>query len=188
LTLYAHSSIYQQVEVCSLEGNVMHKSSNTLTKKPICPSRLDLAQLLVEVTDEYSSTFMRKQIELEIDVPHSLGVDLDPIVMRDAFRKIIDNAIDAMPNGGAFIITSLVTKDGLLVEFADSGPGVSEELKQRLFEPFATTKHDHAGLGLAIVRDIIAAHHGSISVVDCPEGGAAFTIQLPLVREQRMAA
>ena len=166
----------------------MRKSASTLNKKPISPTRLDMAQLLVEVTDEYSDKFVRQRIELEIDVPHNVWVDLDPIVIRDAFRKIIDNAIDAMPVGGVFIITSLVTKSGLVVEFADSGPGVSEELKQRLFEPFATTKHDHAGLGLAIVRDIIVAHHGSISVVDCPEGGAAFTIQLPLAREQRMAA
>ncbi len=166
----------------------MRKSSNTLTKKPICPQRLDLAQLLVDVTNEYSDAFMRKRIELEIDLPHNLWVDLDAIVMRDAFRKVIDNAIEAMPSGGAFVITSLVTKTGLVVEFADSGPGVSEELKQRLFEPYATTKHDHAGLGLAIVRDIVAAHSGSVDVMDCPEGGAAFTIQLPLAREQRMAA
>ena len=108
--------------------------------------------------------------------------------MRDAFRKLIDNAIEAMPRGGDLVITSLATPQNLVIEFADSGPGVSDELRHRLFEPFATTKHDHAGLGLCMVRDIVQAHQGTISVLDCPEGGAAFTIQLPVAREQRMAA
>lgn len=167
----------------------MRRNSKTLgSKKPICRTRMDLAQLLVEVTADYTQTFDSKRIELEIDVPHNLWVDLDPIVMRDAFRKLVDNAIEAMPLGGCLVITSLVSKTGLLIEFADSGPGISDELKHRLFEPFATTKHDHAGLGLATVREIISAHDGSVNVVDCPEGGAAFTIQLPVSQERRMAA
>ena len=166
----------------------MRRGASTINKKPICPARLELATIVVAVTDEYTEKFERHGIVLEIDVPHDLMVDLDSIVMRDAFRKLIDNALEAMPNGGCLVITSVVTKGGLVIEFADSGPGVSEELKQRLFEPFATTKHDHAGLGLSMVRDIVHAHNGSINVVDCPEGGAAFTIRLPHVREQRMAA
>lgn len=166
----------------------MRRGTSTLPKKPIRPSRLDLATIVVDVTDEYAETFTRQDISVEIDVPHNLMVELDSVVMRDAFRKLIDNAIEAMPKGGDLVITSVLTENGLVIEFADSGPGVSEELKHRLFEPFATTKHDHAGLGLSMVRDIIHAHCGSINVVDCPEGGAAFTIRLPQVGTQRMAA
>ena len=166
----------------------MRQPSQTVIKKPICLARIELATLIVEVTSEYENSFERRRIDLEVDIPHGLWVDMDPIVMRDAIRKIIDNAVEAMPQGGDFLITSLISKGGLLIEFADSGPGISEELKHRLFEPFATTKHDHAGLGLSLVRDIVHAHHGSVDVTDCPEGGAALTIQLPLVREQRMAA
>ena len=166
----------------------MRQQSGTLIKKPICPSRTELATLIVEVTSEYEEQFKRQRIELEVDVPHSLWVNLDAVVIRDAIRKVIDNAVEAMHSGGLFVITSLVTKNGLVIEFADSGPGVSEELKHRLFEPFATTKHDHAGLGLSLVRDVVEAHAGSVDVLDCPEGGAAVTICLPLVREQRMAA
>lgn len=166
----------------------MRRGTSTLNKKPIAPSRLDLTTIIVDVTNEYADRFERQGITLEVDVPANLAADLDPIVMRDAFRKLIDNGLEAMPKGGDFVITSLLTKTGIVIEFADSGPGVSEELKHRLFEPFATTKHDHAGLGLSMVRDIVQAHHGSINVVDCPEGGAAFTIRLPQVRQQRMAA
>lgn len=164
------------------------RRTTKLHKKPISPTRLDLGTVVVEVTSEYEDRFKLRNIALEIDVPQALFVDLDPIVMRDAFRKIIDNALEAMPKGGSFLVTGLETQGGVVIEFADSGPGVSEELKQRLFEPFATTKHDHAGLGLSMVRDIVMAHQGSINVIDCPEGGAAFTIRVPQARERRMAA
>ncbi len=166
----------------------MRRRSSTLAINPICPTSLDLATLLVEVTDEYAQRCSRRGITVELDLPHDVAVVLDPVLMRDAFRKLIDNAMEAMPNGGDLVITSLSTRDSVVIEFADSGPGVSEELRQRLFEPFATTKHDHAGLGLCMVQDIVQAHQGTIGVLDCPEGGAAFTIEIPLVREQRMAA
>ena len=166
----------------------MRRQSSTLTKKPICPSRLDLASVIASVAEEYTEKFTRRGVSLELDVPQDVTALIDPLLMRDAFRKLIDNAIEAMPRGGDLVITSLTTPQNLVIEFADSGPGVSDELRHRLFEPFATTKHDHAGLGLCMVRDIVQAHHGTISVLDCPEGGAAFTIQLPAAREQRMAA
>lgn len=166
----------------------MPKHPSVYNKNQICPQRMELAQLMVDVTSDYSQTLEHKSIDLEVDVPHGLWFDLDAVVMRDAVRKIIDNAIEAMPQGGMLVITSLITRKGLIIEFADSGPGVSEELKHRLFEPFATTKHDHAGLGLSIVRDVVRAHGGAVDVQDCPEGGTAITIELPLIREQRMAA
>lgn len=156
--------------------------------KAISLHRIELATLLVEVTDSYTETFERIGIDVELDVPHNLWVELDSILMRDAFRKLIDNAIEAMPLGGTLTITSLIGRSGLEIEFADSGVGVSDELKERLFEPFATTKHDHAGLGLSMVRDIVESHQGVISVDDCPDGGTAMTLSLPRRTSTRMAA
>lgn len=150
--------------------------------------RLDLATLLLEVTSSYASAFTRLEIDVDLDVPHNLWVELDPILMRDAFRKLIDNAIEAMPSGGQLTITSLIGRQGLEIEFADSGRGISDELKERLFEPFATTKHDHAGLGLSLVRDIVTSHQGSVCVDDCPDGGTAFTLSLPRRSAIRQAA
>ena len=158
------------------------------TARPICPQRIDLAALIVDVANTYADDLNRKKIDLDLDVPHNLWVDLDHILMREAFRKLIDNAIEAMPTGGVLAITSLIGRQGLEIEFADSGAGVSAELKERLFEPFATTKHDHAGLGLSMVREIVHSHHGKVTVDDCPEGGSAFTLQIPLRKSLRQAA
>jgi signal transduction histidine kinase len=166
----------------------MRGQSSTTSKKPICPSRYDLASVIAAVVEEYTEKFKRRGITLELDVPHDVAAVIDGVLMRDAFRKLIDNAVEAMPQGGDLVITSLTTPQHLVIEFADSGPGISDELRHRLFEPFATTKHDHAGLGLCMVRDIVGAHHGTVTVMECPEGGTAFTIQLPQAREQRMAA
>lgn len=159
-----------------------------LTAQPIRRQRTDLAGLILGVADAYVEVLQRQGIDLDLDVPHNLWVDLDHILMRDAFRKLIENAIEAMPNGGMLAITSLIGRHGLEIEFADSGCGVSDELKERLFEPFSTTKHDHAGLGLSLVKEIVQSHQGTVTVDDCPEGGTAFTLLLPLANTQRQAA
>ena len=156
--------------------------------QPINRQRLDLASVILNVVSEYEGCFAEQHIELDLDVPHNLWVDLDNVLIRDAFRKLIDNAVDAMPTGGNLTITSLIGRTGLEIEVADSGCGVSDELKERLFEPFATTKHDHAGLGLSIVRDIVSTHEGTVTVDDCPEGGTAFTLQFPMRNLSRRAA
>lgn len=156
--------------------------------RPISTRRLDITSLICEVSSTYSDTFDERDIDVDLDIPQSLWVDLDPVLMRDVFRKLIDNAVEAMPNGGSLVVTSLIGRNGLEIEFADSGRTISEELKDRLFEPFSTTKHGHAGLGLSMVRDIIESHHGKISVDDCPEGGTAFTLSFPIGGVKRQAA
>ena len=81
--------------------------------------------------------------------------------------------------GGSLVITSYVGRWGLELEVADSGPGLSEESLARAFEPFYTTKPEAAGLGLSVVQRIAQAHGGDVVAVNCPEGGAAFTLRIP---------
>src|SRR5438874_1273403 len=100
----------------------------------------------------------------------------DPL--RRAFANLLRNAAEAMEGRGAIEVA--VTRDGsgLVVAIADHGPGVREELRPRVFEPYVTTKQDGTGLGLALVRQTIEAHGGTISVADTPGGGATFSIVL----------
>jgi signal transduction histidine kinase len=97
------------------------------------------------------------------------------------------NAIDVMPDGGSLVITSYENARGFELEVADSGPGLSEEVKRKAFEPFYSTKQNGTGLGLAIVYHVAEAHGGTVTAMNCPEGGAAFTIKIPR-RAMRAAA
>jgi signal transduction histidine kinase len=102
--------------------------------------------------------------------------------------NLILNAIDAMPAGGELVVTSCQTHAGWELEVADSGPGLPGELRDRLFEPFVTTKQDGVGLGLAMVFRAVELHGGSVAAMNCPEGGAAFNLRIPDLVPQEAAA
>jgi two-component system NtrC family sensor kinase len=112
------------------------------------------------------------------ELPETL-VDMDQI--QQVLINIILNAAEAMTNGGTLHISSEGAHDGesVLVKFADSGPGISEEIRERIFDPFFTTKEHGTGLGLSISYGIVELHGGSISVESTPGKGSTFTVQLP---------
>jgi signal transduction histidine kinase len=98
--------------------------------------------------------------------------------LRRAFSNLLRNAAEAM--GGRGTVDVAVNRDGpgILVTIADHGPGIPDDLRQRVFEPYFTTKPDGTGLGLALVRQTVEAHNGTITVSDTPGGGATFSIVL----------
>lgn len=100
--------------------------------------------------------------------------------LRRAFANLLRNASEAMGGTGRIdVAVHPVGAGGCSVTIADHGPGVPAELKSRLFEPYFTTKADGTGLGLALVRQTVEAHGGSVSIGDTPGGGATFTIAFP---------
>ncbi|QDU93971.1 sensor histidine kinase [Lignipirellula cremea] len=141
---------------------------------------IDLAQLLVEICQALQPQFSAQQIEIEIDMPLDSMVLADREMLRRAVLNLVLNAVDAMPQGGELTICGCTTGAHFELEIADSGPGIPEDELRQLFEPFFTTKSNGSGLGLAIVNRIAAAHGGDVTVLNCPQGGAAFTVCLPL--------
>jgi len=129
-----------------------------------------------------------QSIELEIDVPPEQTITADEDMLRRAVLNLTLNALDAMPDGGALVVTSAACGDGIELEIGDSGPGLSDEVLRRAFEPFFTTKCGGTGLGLAIVYRIAEAHAGSVTAMNCPEGGAAFTLRIPQPTAREAAA
>src|SRR5205814_8008918 len=89
------------------------------------------------------------------------------------------NAAESTKGHGAIDVTVTGDGAGLAVVIADHGPGIPAELRQRVFEPYFTTKDDGTGLGLALVRVTLEAHRGTISVSETPGGGATFAIVFP---------
>ena len=104
--------------------------------------------------------------------------------LRRAFANLYRNAAEAMQGHGAIDVTVAGETGGtgggaIVVTIADHGPGIPAELRQRVFEPYFTTKADGTGLGLALVRITLEAHSGTISVNETPGGGARFVIGFP---------
>jgi signal transduction histidine kinase len=135
--------------------------------------------LVEEIVDSLAPQLEAQGIEAELDVPPHTVVTADREMLRRAILNLMLNAIDAMPRGGDLVVTSYERHGGLELEIADSGPGLPEAHLPRLFDPFFTTKPSGTGLGLSIVHRIVEAHGGRVTAVNCPEGGAAFTIELP---------
>jgi PAS domain S-box-containing protein len=115
-----------------------------------------------------------------------LMVTCDESALREVFVNIIINALDAMPSGGRLTITAtLENNNTALVSFEDNGSGMTEEVRQRIFEPFYTTKGVKGyGMGLAVSFGIIERHGGEIQVKSEPDSGATFTLKLPVARKE----
>lgn len=156
-------------------GDLLHFSSQ---RDPRC-ERLSVRQLLAELLQSLEPQLAAQGIRTHLDCPIGLRATVDPEMIRRALLNLLLNALDALPGGGDLVVTTCVTRAGIEIEVADSGPGVPAPLAERLFEPFFTTKGGGTGLGLAIVERIAAAHGGRATVANCPEGGAAFTLILP---------
>jgi signal transduction histidine kinase len=87
-----------------------------------------------------------------------------------------------MPEGGTLAVRTTSAPGGVVVEVADTGPGLTDDQRTRLFTPHYTTKKGGTGLGLAIVQGIVSDHGGRVEVQSEPGRGTTFTLFLPLVR------
>jgi PAS domain S-box-containing protein len=102
--------------------------------------------------------------------------------LREVFVNLIVNAVDAMPRGGKLLISCHRRDSRLQLNFSDNGLGMPDDVRQKIFEPFFSTKGAHGtGLGLSVSYSIIERHSGSISVVSEPGSGTNFTIDLPAI-------
>ncbi len=146
--------------------------------RPVTPQRLraDLTALVREVVtvQEHGQTAMR----ICIDEVGPVDADMDANQMRQVLWNLIRNAVQAAPEK---VVTIRVRRiDGAAeLSVEDDGPGIPFEERARLFEPFFTTRALGIGLGLALVKQIIDAHDGSIEILSSASGGAKFRATIP---------
>ena len=126
-------------------------------------------------------------VEIDWDPPSGLSPVYGSVdAMKSLFLNLINNAIQAMERRGTVTIRATACADERLIRVVvqDTGPGIPEELLERVFQPFFTTKAKNkggTGLGLAIVSNVVRDHGGRVSVENVDEGGARFTVELPVV-------
>ena len=123
--------------------------------------------------------------EVELDLPAGVAeVAVDRQLLHRVLVNLVSNARDAQRAAGpdaSGVVRLTLSKDGAgwAIDVDDDGPGVPKELRERIFDPYVTTKTDGTGLGLAIVKKIIVEHGGTIGASDSPLGGARVRIRLP---------
>lgn len=116
--------------------------------------------------------------EVKITVPNTdLKIECDSSQMVVVFSNLITNSVQAMNGKGNIVVNFEVKKNNLIIEFVDTGPGISKENISKIFDPLFTTKDTGIGLGLVSCKSIIEHHKGTISVKNNP---TTFTINLPL--------
>ncbi len=136
--------------------------------------------------------FLRAELEKgNITVQESYATpawtDADAGQVGRALRNLLLNAAQAMPEGGRLSVSVHAVPDGNQYELTvqDAGPGIPEAIRERLWEPFFTTKARGTGLGLAQVRQVVEAHGGTITAENAPGGGGArFALRLPGTQEK----
>lgn len=164
---------------------------STLARFPASnPHPADINEVIVSALLMFDGRL--EQIRIETALAHDLPrVMADAEAIKRAVANLVDNAAEAMHNSVVreiHISTSLVaSRDAVEIVIADTGHGVTRELKERLFLPYFSTRKRGTGLGLAIVSRVIEEHHGSIRVEENDPVGARFIVELPVVSEAALA-
>lgn len=171
------------LDVSKLESGVL-----ALEREPA-----DLAAMCRSIVDELAPLAEELEVELGLDLPADLPVlDVDAEKIERVLLNLIDNAIKFTPAGGSVCVQARVPgahdqgDQAVRLDVVDTGPGVPDEYKERLFDRFAQIKGQHGrrrgtGLGLTFCKMAVEAHGGAIWIEDNPEGGAVFSLTLPVV-------
>lgn len=156
---------------------------NFSRQNEVLAQKTDLTTLLQELAEEVSKKQLYAKVKLTTALDPSLPrIEADPLQLRQAFLNLMNNAAEAMPEGGDL---NLRTRRGpnagfVTVEVQDTGIGITDENMKKLFTPFFTTKPigKGTGLGLAITYGIVKMHQGQINVQSQVGKGTTFTITL----------
>jgi two-component system, NtrC family, sensor histidine kinase HydH len=147
----------------------------------IAKRRVDLASVVEHTRQLLSGRAEQQSIRVVVEPSERLiKVDADPEQLHQVLLNLLLNAFDAVRGDGQVTIRIQAAQPGCaVVTVTDSGPGISQAVRDRLFEPFVSTKESGTGLGLTICRRIVEDHGGRIEAANGPQGGAIVTVTLP---------
>jgi two-component system sensor histidine kinase HydH len=140
--------------------------------------------LLEDIAQEQHAQAATQRVTLHLEGTQTLGqIPLHLFTFRRAMINLMENALDAMPDGGQLTLSGQRTGSHLVLAVHDTGMGIAATELPRLFTPLYTTKPEGTGLGLYVVQEIVKAHGGTVDATSRPEEGTTFTIRLPLLAD-----
>jgi signal transduction histidine kinase len=151
-------------------------------KQELTPARGDVAEAVADTAALIAPQKAMREVTLELAVPDGLPpVALGAEQLVQLVLNLLLNSVDALDGGGRVRVAAERAADGVRLIVEDNGPGVAATVRERLFEPFVTTKEigKGTGLGLAVCRGLVEAVGGSISLDAEFQGGARFVVELP---------
>jgi signal transduction histidine kinase len=144
---------------------------------------LEFCDLRDIVDAAIESVTVRPNVDLQVDIPQQTEVLCDRMRVERVFTNLFSNALDAMPLGGKISLHAKATAQGLDVVVEDSGPGVPEQIRPTLFQPFVTGKRSGMGLGLALSKQTMVEAGGDLQLIDSNgSSGARFRLQFARVK------
>lgn len=168
-------------------GEVIRRLRSLVQKRDQRRETIAVNELVDEVIAFSRSDARLHNVELRLELAGDLpALHADGIQIQQVILNLIRNSIEALASGGApdreVVISTRIEGDSdIVIEVADNGSGIPQELVAQVFDPFCTTKETGTGLGLAISRSIAEAHRGSLSYRDNEPHGACFQLRLPLL-------
>jgi len=148
---------------------------------------IDLNQPIREAINLSAVTLRKSGVELETVLAEDLlPCKADAALIEELALNILNNAAEAMKQmevGKKIVVTSSVEGEGIIITFSDSGPGIAPDVKDKIFDPYFTTKSDGTGIGLSLCHRIVTDHGGALTVGDSDLSGAEFRIEIP-IKEQ----
>lgn len=168
-------------------GQIVARVRQFARKESDRRKRVTVQQLLAEIDDLMTMDAARAGVELFFETPGDLPeLEVDPVQIQQVVLNLVCNAVDAIQQthpSDRRVILAIRAEDGdVIFTVRDTGPGVAEDLNERILAPFFTTKADGLGLGLPICISIVESHGGALWQERAPEGGAAFHFRLPAHR------
>ena len=143
---------------------------------------IDLREVMDDVLTLSSAELSTHNVILESHIPAKpLVVNIDIDLIKQAALNVIQNGAQAMPEGGTLRVVLEEERKFVVLRIADQGPGIPDEIREKIFDLYFTTKSGGSGIGLAMTYRIVQLHYGSIEVQSNPGQGTEFLLRIPLV-------
>jgi signal transduction histidine kinase len=180
----------ERVETMLRASDRLHEMAKLITSPRATDTRqdafheIDLHDIVIESVESFAPTALVHDVSIATDAPAHLPIVADGFRLRQVVDNLVSNAIKYTPAGGGVRVITTADEQTVTLTVADSGIGVSKEELPKLLNPYFRTqaakqKASGTGLGLGITNEIIAAHHGSLTIESEPGVGTTVTVKLP---------